>query len=368
MRVLGVTGTLGVGGAERYLSRIAPMLRDTHGILMELCVLWPGGALERDLRARGITVFSTSPEARRPGVLERALRAMTGIHRLVRQRRYDAVHSYLFPAEVFATVAGRLARCPRVIVSRRALLPVRRPEGPAYAAVDLVTNALAHELIANSYAVLRDSERAPVLPRRRTVIYGGIDVEGRPLAHPSSEGPLRLVTVGSLVEHKGHRELITAVRSAREAGVDARLTLVGAGPDEPLLRRLAGGAQTAEHVIFAGLQLDPRPFLADADIFVLPSHTEGFSNALLEAMASALPVVATDVGGNAEVVEHGISGLVVPARDPAALARALIELAGKRDRLASMGQAGRERVEREFTLAASAERLARWYLGEARPG
>jgi glycosyltransferase involved in cell wall biosynthesis len=367
MRVLSVTGGLDLGGTERYLSRVLPILRDRYRVEADVCVLWPGGALEAEMRSHGVPVFTTSPRGDRPPMAMRALRAVAGIARLVRERRYDLVHSYLFPAEAFATIAARWAGCPRVIVGRRTIQPLRRPRGPGPFVVETITNALAHELVANSRAVLRDSERgAIVLPRRRTVIYSGVDVASFPRAVPRTDGPLRIVTVGSLWRVKGHRDLIRAIGALGRSGTGATATLVGIGPEEPALRRLAADEGVADRVTFAGLQPDPRPFLAAADVFALPSYAEGFSNALLEAMASGLPAVVTDVGGNAEALVDGAGGVLVPAGDVAALTRALAGIARDRERLAAMGQANRERAERHFDLRVAADALAQWYRGAER--
>src|SRR2546423_4906186 len=218
---------------------------------------------------------------------------------LIRSRHIDIVHSYLFHAEIVGTPAARLAGIRRAIISRRAVYPWRRPKGPAYFGLETATNALANELVANSLTVLRDAERTErLLPRVRTVIYNGVDATVYRCASPTTAGPLRLVTVGALEPRKGQEYALRALRRVHEAGVDARLTLVGGGSDETLLRRIAHAQRVEAHVNFAGPQADPRPYLLDADVFVLPSRQEGFSNALLEAMACGLPVVATDVGGN----------------------------------------------------------------------
>jgi glycosyltransferase involved in cell wall biosynthesis len=334
-----------------------------HGIETEVCTLWPGGVLAAGLVADGVPVFTVAPHGDRPPLALRALRAVSAIARLVRERRYEIVHSYLFPAEAFATVGARLARCPRVVIGRRIVQPARRPAGFVFDVIETITNILAHDLVANSRAVLRDSERgALVLPARRTVIYNGIDVAAYPLAQPRTDGPLRIVTVASLSPRKGHRDLIHALEALRVTGIDASATFVGVGPEEPTLRRLASELALDDRVVFAGMRPDPRPFLTAADVFVLPSYAEGFSNALLEAMASGLPAVATDVGGNAEAIVDGEGGAIVPPGDVPALARTLAVLAHDRERLAVMGLANRARAERRFDLDVAAERLARWYL------
>src|SRR5207302_8353544 len=121
------------------------------------------------------------------------------------------------------------------------------------------------------------------------------------------------------------------------AALEATLRLVGGGPDEPRLRQLAAALGVAEQVEFAGETSDPRTELAAADLFLLPSLSEGFSNALLEAMASGLPVVATDAGGNAEALVDGEGGRIVAARDVEAMAAAIEELGGDQPRMRQAG-------------------------------
>ncbi|MGH2498742.1 MAG: glycosyltransferase [Candidatus Limnocylindria bacterium] len=371
MRVLNIIGTLEVGGTEQYLSRVIPLLRRGHGIGIDLWVLDRRGPLLEPLEAAGVAIFGARTP-HRSGLPFMYAAATTALQmaRLIRRRRYDIVHSYLFHAEVLGTVAARLARCPRTIISRRAVYPWRRPGGFIWHFLETMTNVLADEVIANSRAVLEDARRTEHrLPRRSTVIWNGVDVSCYRVADPRNIGSLRLVTVGALADRKGQEYVVDALRLIRDAGVEANLTIVGTGPNESLLRRMVAERQLAENVVFAGLQVDPRPWLLDADLFVLPSRQEGFSNALLEAMASGLPAVATDVGGNAEAVVHGEGGLIVPPRDSEAIARAVVELDGRRGELATMGRANRARVEALFSLEASVDRLASWYRGgdESRP-
>lgn len=368
MRVLNVIDSLKVGGTERYLSRVAPLLRRNHGIELEICVLSGVGPLLEPVRAHGVPVFVAEPQRRRNGphlygAVHAALATTVAIADLIRRRRYHIVHSYLFSAELLGTIAARLRRSPRIIVSRRALHPWRRPRGTAYGALETVTNLLADEMIANSWTVLRDVERTErYLPGIRTVIYNGVDPADFPLAEPRATGVLRLVTVGRLAEPKGQEFAISALRLVLDAGMDAELTLVGSGPNEQSLRQAAVAHGVDHKVRFSGSARDPRPFLTDADVFLLPSTHEGFSNALLEAMACGLPVVATDVGGNAEALLHETGGLIVAPRDARALAEAILRLAGQRPRLHEMGIANRGRVETHFSLRTSVDRLAQWYL------
>lgn len=364
MRVLNMTVSLEVGGTERYLVRVAPLLAQ-YGIDVELYLLKRGGPLVAEAEAAGIPVLGTTDISRR--VQRSRAYALMGtvpeIAKMIRLRRYDIVHTYLFYADVFGTAAARLAGSPRVIISRRALYPWRRPLGAHYYLAEATANLLANELIANSQTVLRDAERTErFLPTRRTVIYNGVDVTKYDLARPKADGVLKLVTIGVLEDRKGHEYALKAVQIMQAAGIDAELTIVGGGSKEASLRHAATELAITNRVVFAGSHADPRPYLTAADIFVMPSRQEGFSNAVLEAMASGLPVVATDVGGNAEAVVHREGGLIVPADDATALAKAIIELHGHRRELGRMGQANRLRVDERFSLATSVRRLASWYL------
>ncbi|TMD53031.1 MAG: glycosyltransferase [Chloroflexi bacterium] len=363
MRVLAVVPDLQARGTELYVARVAPALRELE-VEVEVCALDHSGPLVAELASAGIRTHGTSfprwTSRLGSGAVVRTVREIAA---LARGGRFDLVHSHLFWPDVLASFGGRLAG-RRVIQGRRSL---HRWRHEALAHLDLLetaSNLAAAEVVANSRAVLEDAERGErFLPRRRAVVYNGIDAGRYERARIGTSGRLRLVTVGSLHPLKGQEFALEALASATAEGVDAELTLVGDGPERAALDGLAGRLGLAGRVVFAGEELDPRPRLAAADLFLLPSLTEGFSNALLEAMASGLPVLATDVGGNPEAVVAGEGGRLVPAGDAAALAGALVELDSDRRRLASMGEANRRRLEERFSLRASARALADWYRG-----
>jgi len=365
-RVLVVVGSMQVGGTEGYIARLAPVIK-SFGIDLEVCVLQRMGPLLEQVVAAGVPVHTTRYVfKRRANALSQGVALMRcgdDVRRLVHKRRYDVVHSYLFLADVVGAPAARLGGCSRVIVGRRSLHRAVHPPSSYFHGLEQLANRFATEVIANSIAVLKDAEiHEGQLPARRAVIYNGVDVQHYQAARPSTQGPLRLLTVGSLTALKGQEYAIEALVLLKRSGLDASLELVGAGPDEAKLRRTASETGVADRVTFVGEQLDPRPYFARADIFILPSRVEGFSNALLEAMASALPVVATDVGGNAEALIDGEGGRIVPSEQPAAIAAAIANLASDRTKLEQMGRLNRLRVANLFSLEVSARHLADWYL------
>lgn len=192
------------------------------------------------------------------------------------------------------------------------------------------------------------------LDRRRShVIYPGIDPEFfiPPRRREGSEC-LRVVTVGSLVWVKGTTYAIQAVRRVLDAGVPVQFSIVGDGPERQRVLYEIHDLGLQDHVRLLGgrTPVEVLDELRRSDVFVLPSLSEGLSNAAIEAMACGLPVVTGDCGGMPEAITDGVEGFVVPLRDPHAMAKALSALASDVELRRRMGKAGRDRVLKQFTL------------------
>ena len=175
-------------------------------------------------------------------------------------------------------------------------------------------------------------------------------------------GPYRLLSTGRLHWKKGLDYALLAVRHLVDAGRDVVYEFIGAGHEEERLRFEVSDLGLRDHVQFAGRQpsTEVRVALDRADIYLLPSVSEGLSNAALEAMAMGVPLVTTTAGGMNEAVTDGIEGMVVPSRDPRAMADRIAELLDDGPRRATMGRSARTRIEREFSL----ERQIDVYLKE----
>jgi colanic acid/amylovoran biosynthesis glycosyltransferase len=202
------------------------------------------------------------------------------------------------------------------------------------------------------------------------VHHSGLNLDQFPFRpFPGFHEPLRLLAVGRMVEKKGHRYALEALRLLRDRGFDARLTLVGRGPLESELRGLSARLGLGDRVAFAGWK--PQDELAgiqrDSDILLAPSVTapdgdrEGIPNFVKESMAVGVPVVATRHGGIPELVDDGVSGLLVPERSAEAMAEAVTRLIKDPDRIAPMARAAREKVEREFDIEKLNDRLVEIY-------
>jgi colanic acid/amylovoran biosynthesis glycosyltransferase len=185
-----------------------------------------------------------------------------------------------------------------------------------------------------------------------------------------SNGATQILCVGRLVSSKGQRILIEAVDRLRKAGHDLKLQLVGDGPDRADLEELVRERELSKTVAFAGVvnQDDIGAYYRDADIFALASFAEGIPVVLMEAMAMEIPCVATRITGIPELIEDGVSGLLVAPSDDEGMAAAIERLMASAELRESLGKAGRMRVQQQYELAGSADRLTEIFerrLGQA---
>jgi glycosyltransferase involved in cell wall biosynthesis len=200
------------------------------------------------------------------------------------------------------------------------------------------------------------------------VVHCGVipELYDRPAPDAGSTGSktaMNLLFIGRLSPTKGLRVLMEAFAAARTDYPDLRLTLVGDGNDRPHLEELA--APLGDAVRFAGFQSQEgvARALAAADALVLPSFAEGLPVVLMEALAAGKPVICTQVAGVGELVEHGVSGLIVPAGDAESLANCIRTLADDSDRRGKMGEAGRQKVRAEFDVRREAARIGALFAG-----
>lgn len=179
-----------------------------------------------------------------------------------------------------------------------------------------------------------------------------------------------LLTVGRLSAEKGHADLIAALAQRKDdpALPPFRLAIIGDGIERERLTHLASAAGLASRIVFTGHCSDVRPYYSLASLFVLPSHSEGSPNVLLEAMAAGLPIVVTAVGGVPEIVQHEATALLVPPRNPGALAEAISRLLGEEDFAAQLARRASEEVSLRFTPGVYRESLLRIYEEIAQSG
>jgi glycosyltransferase involved in cell wall biosynthesis len=274
------------------------------------------------------------------------------------------VHANDFYANVLAVPAARLAGA-KVICSRFDL-------GHWYSRAHHVVEALAcraaDAVYVNAGAV-RDMcvNDEGVAAEKIAVIRNGVDLAAfdaaarRPLDAPVPAGRPTIVMIGNLFPVKGHLDLIDAVARLKPEFPDLLVLCAGEGSMRAIVEQQIAHHGLRETVLLLGHRMDVPALLARAQVAVLPSHAEGLSNALIEAMAASLPVVATAVGGNVELVVEGASGHLVPPHKTEVLAERLAGLLREPQRAKALGAAGRKRVQQELTLEEMTRRTGELY-------
>jgi glycosyltransferase involved in cell wall biosynthesis len=330
---------LDTGGQEKLLVEFARHA-DRERFELFFLSLTTRGRLAADLEALGWPVVALDePPGFRPSL---ALRILPWLRRW----RAQVVHTHDAKPLIYGAPAARLAGAARVIHTRHfarlAYLSRRQTLLTALAA------RLSDAYVCVSAESARVAAEEGVPADRLRTLWNGIDLERFPFTGPAAESPA--VLVARLSPEKDVATLLRAAALVCHELPSFRLQIAGTGPCLAELLRLRDELSLGGNVEFLGEVRDVARLLASARLFVLSSTTEGVSLTLLEAMASGLPVVATRVGGNPEVVADGGTGLLVPAGDPGSLARAILRLCGDHDLGRAFGQAGRRRVEEHFDV------------------
>jgi len=298
--------------------------------------------------------------------------AMARLARLLRQLRIDIAHTHNPVPHFYGAIAARLSGVPVVIHTKHGRNYPRNSR-------KVLLNRLLAYLTDRVIAVSDDSRRVAVevegIESEKVItILNGIETSryrqnhnGDRLERLRSEleivdGNLIIGIVARLSPEKDHRTLLLAFKLVAQQRKDCLLLVVGDGPLLEPMKSFAQRLGLVGRVIFAGQRSDVPDLLQLMDLFVLSSTTEGISLTLIEAMSAGLPVVATSVGGNPEVVVDGETGLLVPARDPKALANALLKLLNADRQRKAMGLRGQIRAEAVFNVDKMARAYERLYI------
>jgi len=354
MRLLWLIDSLNVGGAESLVLPFAARAED-----VTVCCLKTTGEnlIEQELRRSGVEVLNL--EAR--NLRDRA--AFRRLVHLVRERRIELVHAHLTYSAIWSALLSRRVGVPSVVTLHVAPTATKRLESSRLQrmiAIDVkdrlmrfLVNRWSRRIVLVS-AALRDSYGNAFDPAKVRVVHNGIEVER--FQHDHGETRARLerefgvpsgvklaVTVSVLRPGKGIEVLLDALQRAP----DIALLIVGDGPKRAAWQALAKN----DRVRWAGYRTDVDAILAGCDLFVHPSLEDAFPTVLLEAMAAGLPVVASRVGGIPEIVEDGVTGILVPPGDALSLANAMHTVDPR------MGIAGRERARQLFSIETWIARL-----------
>lgn len=349
IRILFIIGQLNYGGAERQLIYLAKHLqKDRYKIMV--CVLSNVTPLMNELIGAGIDVLTL------PRKLKPDLTRLWRLGKVVSDYQPDLIHSSLFVANFWSRVIGCLLGIP-VVVSERNSDPKRNK-------FKIIINRLLASstalLIANSKSGLdRAINRKETKPETSQVIHNGIAID--PYRGNSQESDIKtelgfmenqsvVGIIGRICEQKDQENFFQAMKIVNEKMPDVGFICVGGGKGLEELKAFVKDLGIHSATVFTGVRDDVPAILKIMDILVLSSRWEGLPNVIMEAMASSLPVISTHVGGVPEIVQDGITGLLVPPENPSEIASAVMRLLRDPFLARKMGSSGRIRIEKNFSI------------------
>jgi len=346
-----ITG-LAYGGAETQLVNLAISLKK-RGWKVRVVAMLPPQAFTEELKEAGIPLSTLNM---RRGVADP--RAVFRLVKMLREWRPQILTSFMFHANLLGRIAGRLAGIPIVVSSIRN----ENFGGSRRDRVLRMTDWMGEISTTNSNLAADKLVKRGVVPRERIrVIPNGLVLDKFTVKNSNrmefrqqlgiTERDFLWLAVGRLEEQKDYSNLLQAFKIIIQDGHEAQLRVAGQGPLLENLQRQSMGLDIYDRVVFLGLRRDIPSLLDAADGYVLSSAWEGLPNAVMEAMAAAKPVVATNVGGVPELVKEDETGFIVPPRNPEALAQAMEKMmALPQEKRLEMGKAGRTYIEANYSL------------------
>jgi len=350
IKLLHLISRLDIGGAERQLlSLVAHLDKEKYDIYVGY--FQGKGELEREFQDAGIKI----KKFKFIGLWD--ISFWWRLYQDMKANRYDIVHTHGFKADLCGAIIGRLTGVHKIIST------VHNQEqylkDPIIRFLEKwIISPIDDTIIVVSEGVERFLIKTTGIPEGKIKkVYYGVnpddikidkykDIRGE--FNIDKDGIL-IGCIGRLVEQKGHRYLIQAVGKVIEKIPQAKFLIIGKGKLEKNLKRLAQKLSLNSNIIFTGFRTDIYSILDKLDLIVMPSLWEGLGLVLLEAMALGKPIVATDVGGIPEVVENKKTGILVPAKDPNALAEAISNLLEDYSVAARMGETGKASVKERFS-------------------
>jgi len=361
LRILSVITWLPRGGVERYICDTYPRLNTEKFQVRQLCIK-RRGELADELEERGVPVDVVPMSSR----LSPA--GIWKVARYMRRHKFDVVHAHMYRSNVPATIAAKLAGVPIVVTH---IHSVDRWETRRQLAMDRFLCRWRSSVPCVSRCVQKDTVRQLGLDDEKApVLYNGVDIErfDRPeLREPTRESlglsgdDVAILYTGRLVNIKNPDILTKIASEVLPQHQNAYLFVAGEGPRGDDLEATAGGLPCGDRVRFLGFRDDVPALLQATDVAISPSFKEGFSLAVIETLASGTPLVATDVGGNAEAIEDGKSGVIVAARDDEAFLKALEALVDDPERRKVLSAGAVERAQR-FSLENTVSELEALYM------
>jgi glycosyltransferase involved in cell wall biosynthesis len=354
-RVFHLLDSLNVGGTETQAVELV-LRMPTSGYAITLGCLHAQGPLLEKLRGSAVRLAEFHPE----GGLDspKGLYQLARLTAFLRRERFEVVHTHDLWSNLMGVPAAKLAGVPAIISSRRDLAHFDWYQGKKRAWLRRIQN-LSDAVLANATPI-RDALIAEdgFAPEKLRVIHNGVDTlrfqqgkRDRERLFPGQRNATLVVLVGNMhSDVKGHPWLIAAAPAVVAIFPQVRFVFAGDGEMRDQFEKQARDLGLQSHFLFLGRRNDVPDVLASCDIAVLPSRAEGLPNAVLEYMAAGLPAIVSRVGGNAELVQDGVNGLLVPAEDTGALSAALLRLLREPGMARTMAESGQRMAVENYSF------------------
>lgn len=359
IRLLIVIDELDIGGTEQQIFELVKRL-DRQKYLPMVCCFRPG-RVAKEIEMLGVQVF----RLRKKGKLDLSL--LFALVSLMRRQQIDLIQTYLFTANTWARLAAIIARVPLIITSER---NVNMWEERYKQLLGRVLDYWTQRTIANSNAVQEYLVGKGIAPQKIMVINNGVDSNRFALTDTPESVKIGLAipthhqVVGLIARLEPAKDVATFLRAAAlvaQQRQDVSFLIVGGGSLQDNLEREARQLQLDGRVFFTGPRRDIPHLLSMCDISVLSSLKEGMSNTIMESMAAGKPIVATKVGGNAELIVDGETGFLTPTHDPSALATAIQKILDDPALAQRMGQQAKVRIAQLFSAESLVTRTEHLY-------
>ncbi len=355
-RILYLITDLHIGGTEKILYELVTRIDRTKFNSL-VCGLKSCGYYAEKIENKGIPVIVFNVAN---GIsLLKNFQAIFNLYKIMRKEKIDLVHTFLFRANFIGRIAARLVGVPIVISSIR----VMEEEKKYHLFLERITSFLSDKFIVNSEALKNFvSEKMKITPEKIEIVYNGIDFMNLPKINSIikknelgyNKNEILIGTVGRLHKQKGIEYFIEAIKIITQLPIthypSPNFLIIGDGPERKNLESLICNLELNDKVKLLGWRTDVLEIISVLDIFVLSSLWEGTPNVVLEALAYNKPVVATRVGGVPEIIEEGVTGLLVKPANAQALADAILWVLENPEKARKMAEKGKEKVEKIFPI------------------
>lgn len=349
-KIIHVIDSLGLGGAQRQLVSLSNGMDRARFDVQVVSLCSRLLQYRKDLEDAGVKVHVVPQQGKF------SWSTLQGLKKIFQEERPDLVHCWLFTAGLYGRIAAWTAGVKRTVYGIRNTLYDMPPH---YRIVDSLLARGTSRITVNAQAMQPELMQKEFIPAKKLrTIYNGIDFTGFAEGTGKFKAELGLskdtILVGMvarMAEQKDHRTFLEAAAEVlAKCGAAVHFVLVGDGPLRPQYEAYAAEAGIAASVTFTGARRDVFDIIQDIDVCVLTTFSEGCSNVIMEAMAASKPVIASDTGGNAELIEHGVTGFIIKDRDRGALAGYLMTLIQDGDKRREAGRLGRARAEKMLSI------------------